>query len=106
MVHIYRPEIPLDDFLMVFVLGALVIIFGAAYVGVFTFVKIKKLKNYFMAIAYGFWVALTYCLYTLGHMIGSENFTMKVLMISMFAYLFFPHFIYFLMERTHESHEH
>lgn len=106
MVYISRPEIPIDDFLMVFVLGALVIIFGAAYVGVFTFVKIKKLKNYFLGIAYGFWVALTYCLYTLGHMIGSQDFTMKVLMISMFAYLFFPHFIYFLMEQSHENHEH
>ncbi len=103
---IQRPEIALDDFLTVFLLGGFVIIFGAAYVGVFTLVKIKKLKNRFMAFAYVFWVLLAYCLYTLSALIGSEPFTKKVLMMAMIAYLLFPHFIYFLMDRTHEAYEH
>ena len=103
---IRRAEIPLEDFLPVFLSGAFVIIFGAAYVGVFTLVKIKRLKSYFMPLAYVFWGLLTFCLYFLSDLIGSEPFTQKVLMMAMFAYLLFPHFIYFLMERTHESHEH
>jgi hypothetical protein len=103
---IVRPEIPIEDFLTVFVTGALVIIFGAAYVGVFTLVKIKKLKNYFMPLAYVFWALLTYCLYLLSSLIGSEPFTQKVMMMAMVAYLIFPHFIYFLMDKTHEAYEH
>jgi hypothetical protein len=69
---IHRAEIPLDDFLPIFVSGALVIIFGAAYVGVFTMVKIKRLKSYFMPLGYAFWALLTYCLYTLSVLVGSE----------------------------------
>ncbi|MCH9813256.1 MAG: hypothetical protein K0U47_04860 [Epsilonproteobacteria bacterium] len=103
---IRRPEIPLEDFLPIFISGALVIVFGAAYVGVFTLVKIKKLKNHFMPLAYAFWALLTYCLYLLSHLIGSEPFTQKVLMMAMVAYLLFPHFIYFLMDKTHEAYEH
>ena len=105
-VLIVRPEIPIDDFLSVFLSGAFVIIFGAAYVGVFTLVKMKKLKNYFMPLGYLFWALLTYCLYLLMNLIGSELFTQKVLVMAMVLYLIFPHFIYFLMERTHERHEH
>jgi len=103
---ILRPEIPIEDFLTVFVSGALVIIFGAAYVGVFTLVKIKKLKNYYMPLAYVFWALLTYCLYLLSSLIGSDLFTKKVLMMAMISYLIFPHFIYYLMEKTHETYEH
>ena len=100
---IVRPEIAVDDFLSVFVCGALVVVFGAAYVGVFTLVKMKKLKNYFMAVAYMFWALLTYCLYLLMNLIGSGLFTQKVLLMAMVLYLIFPHFVYFLMERTHRD---
>jgi hypothetical protein len=103
---ILRPEIPIEDFLTIFVSGALVIIFGAAYVGVFTMVKIKRLKKAYMPLAYVFWGLLTYCLYILSVLIGSGAFTKKSLMVAMVAYLLFPHFIYFLMEKTHEAHEH
>ncbi len=101
-----RPEIPLDDFLLVFILGGLVVLLAAAYVGVFTFVKIKKLKGYYMPVAYVIWVVLAYCFYLLSSLIGSDPFTQKVLMMALVAYLVFPHFIYFLMTKTHEAYEH
>ncbi len=101
-----RPEIPLDDFLIVFILGGLVVILAAAYIGVFAFVKIKKLKKHYMVFAYMFWGLLSYCLHLLTVLIGSDPFTQKVLIMAMFAYLVFPHFIYFLLNKTHEAYEH
>ncbi len=101
-----RPEIALDDFLIVFILGGLVVVFAAAYVGVFTFVKIKKFKAYYMSFAYMFWILLAYCLYLLSDLIGSDPFTQKVIMMAMVGYLIFPHFIYFLMDKTHKAYKH
>jgi len=101
-----RPEIPLDDFLLVFILGGLVVLLAAAYVGVFALVKIKKLKNHYMPLAYVFWVLLAYSFYLLSSLIGSDPFTQKVLFMALAAYLVFPHFIYFLIQKTHEAYEH
>ncbi len=105
-IFISRPEIAIDDFMVVFFSGALTIIFAGAYVCVFALVKIKKLKNYFMPIAYLFWVLTVLCLYVLSDLIGNHPFTQKVLFMTMLAYLFFPHFIFFLMDKSHENHEH
>ena len=100
-----KSGIELQDFLPVFILGALVIIFGAMYVGFFTLVKMGYLKKYFMYVAYFFWGALVYSLYTLSVLINCETFTKKVLMLAMLAYLIFPHFVYFLMEKSHDRYE-
>ena len=103
---IIRPEIPLEDFFAVFMSSALVILLGLGYVGIYTLVKISKLKRFYMPAAYGFWAAQTYCLYYLGVLLSVEPFTQNVLMGCMAAYLLFPHFIYFLMVKTHEAVEH
>ncbi len=103
---IIRPEIPLEDFFYVFLSSALVILLGLGYVGIYTLVRISKLKSFYMPAAYVFWGAQTYCLYYLGVLLSVEPFTQKVLMGCMLAYLVFPHFIYFLMDKTHEAVEH
>ncbi len=103
---IIRPEIPLEDFFYVFLSSALVIILGLGYVGIYTLVRIGKLKKPFMPLAYFFWLAQTYCLYWLGVLLSVATFTQNVLIASMVGFFLIPHFIYFLLEKTHESVEH
>ena len=103
---IIRPEIPLDDFFYVFLSSALVILLGLGYVGIYTLVRISKLKKYWMPMAYVSWVAQTYCLYYLGVLLQVEQFTQNVLFGAMVGFFIIPHFIYFLMEKTHEVAEH
>ncbi|RXJ57597.1 hypothetical protein [Candidatus Marinarcus aquaticus] len=103
---IIRPEIALENFFPIFLSSAFVIILGLFYIGIFTLVKINKLKSGFMPVAYVFWLAQTFCLYYLGILIRSEAFTQYVLMAAMFGFLVIPHFIYFLLEKTHENVEH
>jgi hypothetical protein len=103
---IIRPEIPLEDFFAVFMSSALVIVLGLGYVGIYTLVRIGKLKNIFMPFAYVFWCAQTYCLYYLGVLLSVEAYTQNVLFGAMVGFLLVPHFIYFLMEKTHEVVKH
>ena len=103
---IIRPEIPLEDFFNVFLSSALVILLGLGYVGFYTLVRIGKLKSFFMPMAYAFWIAQTYCLYWLGVLLSVETFTQNVLYGAMVGFLLVPHFIYFLMDKTHEAVEH
>ena len=103
---IIRPEIPLEDFFAVFMSSALVIVLGLFYVGIYTLVRMGKLKSFLMPLAYAFWIAQTYCLYYLGVLLSVEAFTQNVLMGAMLGFFLIPHFIYFLMEKTHEAVEH
>ena len=93
-VHIIRPEIALNDFLPIFVSSTLVLVFGLFYVAIYTLVKMKTIKSFYMPFAYLFWVVQVYCMYYFAMKIGSESFTIKVLMFAMFAYLFVPHLYY------------
>ena len=93
-VHIIRPEIALDDFLPIFVSSTLVLVFGFFYVATYTLVKMKTIKSFYMPFAYLFWMIQAYCMYYFAMKIGSESFTIKVLMFAMFAYLFVPHLYY------------
>ncbi len=103
---IIRPEIPLEDFFSVFLSSALVIMLGLVYVSVYALVKISKIKSYYMPLAYAFWIAQTYSLYYLGVLLSVEKFTQYVLFGTMIGFLLIPHFIYFLMNKTHEAVEH
>jgi hypothetical protein len=103
---IIRPEIPLENFFPIFLSSAMVIILGLGYIGIYTIVRLGKLHKSFMPVAYAFWVAQTYCLYYLGVLIKSEPFTQYVLFGAMVGFLLIPHFVYFLMVKTHESVEH
>lgn len=103
---IIRPEIPLESFFPIFVTSALVIILGLCYVGTYTLVRIGKIQKPYMYLAYLFWVIQTYCLYSLGVLIKSEPFTQWVLFGAMVGFFLIPHFVYFLMVKTHEGVEH
>ena len=105
-IFIRRPEIPLDDFMMVFVSAALVMFLGLAFVTVFTLAKSKKIKGYYTYVSYLFWIAQTYYLFLLSNLLGSEPFTQKALMGAMVGFFLMPHFIYFLVEKHHRAYEH
>ncbi len=105
-VYLNMPQIPAEDFLTIFLSGGFVILFGAIFVAFFTLAKMKKIPGYYIYVGYLFWAAQTYSLYLLSTLIGSGEFTKKVLMLAMLGYLILPHFVYFLMDRTHEGYEH
>ena len=102
----YMQDIPAKDFLPIFVDSALVIIFGMAYAGFFTLVKLRLAKRYVMVFAYLSWLLLVGSIYYLGILLRVEPYTQKVLIGSMFGYLFFPHIVYFLLEKVHNRFEH
>lgn len=99
------PYLDSSSFLTIFVSAALVILFGTAYAGTFTLVKIERLREYMMPLAYAFWALQTYSLWVLSVSIKSDPFTLKVLMAAMVGYLIFPHIVYFLVVRTHAACE-
>lgn len=96
----------ISSFFTIFVAGALVILLGAGYVSVYSFVKIRYLPSWSMPAAYIFWVLQTYSLYVLSVHLKINPFTQKVLLAAMVGYLIIPHIIYFLVKRTHEAYEH
>jgi len=99
------PEIPLEQFLPIFLASSAVLLFGLFYVAIYTLVKMRLLKNIYMPFAYFFWCLQTYCLYYVIDAFGSDPFTMKVLMIAMFGYLVLPHLWYYLNLRSEERYE-
>ena len=100
-----RPEIALGDFLPIFVSSAFVLVFGSLYVGVYTAVKVKMLKNWVMLFAYLFWFLTCYMLYIMGSLMHVGEFTVKVLVIAMIGYLMLPHAIYYIQHQVHEEKE-
>ena len=103
---IARPDIALGDFLPIFVSSAFVLIFGAFYVGIYTAVKVSMLKQWFMPLAYVFWLLTAYCLYIMGSKMHVGEFTAKALVIAMIGYLLLPHAIYYMQHQVHEENEH
>ncbi|NOX15697.1 MAG: hypothetical protein GXP61_06700 [Epsilonproteobacteria bacterium] len=100
-----RPIIELNDFLPIFVSASLILIFGAFYAGIVTLVKMQKLKKLYMFLAYFFWILQIYCTYFLTMKIHSQPFTVKAMMIAMFAYLMVPHIYYYLITKSEERYE-
>ena len=92
-----RPEIALDQFLPVFIESTLVLVFGVAYAAVITLSKMGYFSKKWMPVGYLFWALQTYCLYDVSVMIQSNDFTSKVLMVTMVAYLFIPHLYFYLI---------
>ena len=95
-----------ESFLGIFVSAAFVILFGAIYVGIFTVVKMEKIKKYYMALAYVAWGIQAYSMLMLGILVKSEPFTQNVLFAAMVGYLLIPHIIYYLVHISHEQYEH
>lgn len=103
--HLNLPEIPLDQFLPIFVASSLVLLFGLFYVAIYTLVKMGYLKKIYAPFAYLFWGLQVYCLYYVSTALGSDPFTVKVLLIAMVGYLILPHLWYYLNLRSEERYE-
>jgi hypothetical protein len=101
-----RPEIALNDFLPIFISSSLVMVFGGFYVGIYTAVKVKILKNWAMPFAYIFWLLTVYCLYIMGSLMHVGEFTAKALVVAMIGYLLLPHAVYYMQHHVHEENEH
>ena len=102
---IMRPEIALDQFLPVFVESTLVLVFGIGYAAIITLAKMGYFSKKWMVVGYLFWALQTYFLYDFALLIQSNHFTMKVLMVTMVAYLFVPHLYFYLISAADERYE-
>jgi len=98
-------DIPVGDFLPIFVSSTLSLIFGGFYVGIYTAVKVSILKKWFMPVAYLFWLLTAYCLYIMGSLIHVGEFTAKALIIAMIGYLLLPHAVYYMQHQVHKENE-
>jgi len=102
---IFLPEIALDQFLPIFIESSLVLIFGVGYAAVITLSKMGYFSKRWMPVGYLFWALQTYFLYDFAVMIQSGHMTMKILMITMVAYLFIPHLYFALIDGASKRYE-
>ena len=93
-------EIAPDQFLPIFIVSTLVLVFGAGYAALITMAKMGLFSKKWMPLGYLFWALQTYCLYELSVLIQTNHFTTKVLMVTMVAYLFIPHLYFFLISEA------
>ena len=99
-------DILVDDFLSIFVSSTLVLIFGGFYVGIYTAVKVKLLKQWTMPFAYLFWVLTAYCLYLMGSLMHVNELTAKALVVAAIGLLLLPHAVYYMQDHVHQENEH
>ena len=102
---IIRPEIALDQFLPIFIESTLVLVFGVGYAATITLSKMGYFSKVWMLVGYLFWALQTYFLYDFAVLIQSNHFTIKVLMVTMVAYLFVPHLYFYLITSADERYE-
>ena len=95
-----RPAIAADQFLTIFVELSLVLVFGVVYAAIITLSKMGYFSKKWMPVGYLFWALQTYCLYDGAVLIQSNPFTLKVLMVTMVAYLFVPHLYFHLIDES------
>ena len=95
-----RPEIAADQFLTIFTELSLVLVFGVVYAAIITLSKMGYFSKKWMPVGYLFWALQTYCLYDGAVLIQSNPFTLKVLMVTMVAYLFIPHLYFHLIDES------
>lgn len=102
---IIMPEIALDQFLPIFLGASFVLIFGLGYVAVITLAKMEYLSKKWMPVGYLFWALQTYTLYDFAIRIQSNHMTMKILMVTMLAYLFIPHLYFRLISDADDRYD-
>ncbi len=101
----FRPEIAPDQFLPIFVVSTLVLLFGVGYAAIITLSKMGFFSKKWHVAGYLMWALQAYSLYALSVMIQSNHFTSKVLMVTMVAYLFIPHLYFYLIEESEKRYE-
>jgi len=92
------------EFLGIFVVATLVLVFGVGYAAMITLSKMGFLSKRWMPFGYFFWILQTYSLYDLSVRIHSSPFTFKVLMVAMMTYLFAPHLYFYLVEQAEKRY--
>jgi hypothetical protein len=102
---IVRPEIALDQFLPIFIVSTLVLLFGVGYAAIITLSKMGFFSKKWHFVGYLMWALQAYSLYELSVLIQSNHFTTKVLMVTMVAYLFIPHLYFYLIEESGKRYE-
>jgi len=102
---VLRPEIALDQFLPIFIESSLVLVFGVGYAAIITLSKMGYFSKKWMPVGYLFWALQTYFLYDFAMMIQSNHMTMKILMVTMIAYLFIPHLYFYLISAADERYD-
>jgi len=101
----FRPEIAPDQFLPIFVVSTLVLVFGVGYAAIITLSKMGYFSSRWQPAGYLMWALQTLSLYELSVLIQSNHFTTKVLMVTMIAYLFIPHLYFYLIRESDKRYE-
>jgi hypothetical protein len=99
------PEIAPDQFLPIFIIATLVLVFGVGYAAIITLAKMGYFSKKWMAVGYLFWGLQTLSLYELAVLIHSNHYTTKVLLVTMVAYLFVPHLYFYLVSESEKRYE-
>ncbi|WP_294958923.1 hypothetical protein [Sulfurovum sp.] len=102
---VVRPEIAVNQFLPIFIESTLVLVFGVGYAAVITLAKMGYFSKKWMPVGYLFWALQTYFLYDFSVLIQSNHFTLKVMMVTMIAYLFVPHLYFYLISAADKRYE-
>lgn len=102
---ISMPAIAPGEFLGIFVVATGVLVLGVAYAALVTLSKMGYLSKKWLPISYVFWIMQGYSLYDLSVRIHSSDFTFKVLMVAMIAYLFAPHLYFYLVEEAEKRYD-
>jgi len=102
---IYMPQLAPGDFLGIFVVATLVLVFGVGYAALITLSKMGFVPRKWQPFGYLFWILQAYSLYDLSVRIHSNPFTFKVLAVAMIVYLFAPHLYFYLIEETEKRYD-
>ena len=100
-----RTTLAPNEFLPIFISATLVLVFGVLYAGSITLTKMGYLKKRWSYLGYIFWILQTFSLYDLAIRIHSNAFTIKVLLVTMVAYLFMPHLYFRLITDIDNRYE-
>jgi len=100
-----RPIIEVQDFLPIFISATLILVFGLFYASVIIMVKMRILTKKYDILAYLFWGLQVYSTYFMTEKMHSQPFTVKAMIIAMFAYLMVPHIYYYLITKSEERYE-
>jgi len=102
---INMPQLAPSEFLGIFIVATLVLLFGVGYAALVTLSKMGFLSKRWQPLGYLFWILQAYSLYDLALRIHSSPFTTKVLMVAMVVYLFAPHLYFYLVEESEKRYE-
>ena len=94
------PYLVSGDFLGIFIVATMVLLFGVGFAAIITLSKMGFLSSKWQILGYAFWIAQSYSLYDLSQRIHSNPFTLKVLAIAMLAYLFVPYLYFYLISES------